>query len=216
MKGWSTSLMTTTPMIQEYLRKYARHSEYWLSPNFISSLLLVSHKTHSYLHTSLFMFKYPYIHIWNIHFQRSPYWRGVSVFPVGLVLKYGVSSPILRDGRVTGFYDAFQAGRKVTRVLLHKQSDLKLFLFYFTIIIFNINFKYVIIYQFAMDMTVSNHTNSITFKFVKKHISVCNGHGWLLCLRSTLEVSTWCNLSCSGIQLHHLISESCTRCSFIS
>ena len=40
--------------------------------------------------------------------------RGVSVFPVGLVLKYGVSSPILRDGRVTGFYDAFQAGRKVT------------------------------------------------------------------------------------------------------
>lgn len=38
--------------------------------------------------------------------------RGVSVFPVGLVLKYGVSSPILRDGKVTGFYDAFQAGRK--------------------------------------------------------------------------------------------------------
>jgi len=38
--------------------------------------------------------------------------QGVSVFPVGLVLKYGVSSPILRDGRVNGFYDAFQAGRK--------------------------------------------------------------------------------------------------------
>ena len=37
----------------------------------------------------------------------------MSVFPVGLVLKYGVSSPILRDGKVTGFYDAFQAGRKV-------------------------------------------------------------------------------------------------------
>ena len=118
MKGWSTSLMTTTPMIQEYLRKYARRSEYWLSPNFISSLLLVCHMTHSYLHTSPFMFKYPYIHIWNIHFQRSPYWRGVSVFPVGLVLKYGVSSPILRDGRVSGFYDAFQAGRKVMIMMI--------------------------------------------------------------------------------------------------
>ena len=51
--------------------------------------------------TSIFMFLYNHS-------------RGVSVFPVGLVLKYGVSSPILRDGRVTGFYDAFQAGRKVT------------------------------------------------------------------------------------------------------
>ena len=41
--------------------------------------------------------------------------RGVSVFPVGLVLKYGVSSPILREGKVSGFYDAFQAGRKVVK-----------------------------------------------------------------------------------------------------
>ena len=32
----------------------------------------------------------------------------VSVFPVGLILKFGVSSPIVRDSRVTGFYDAFQ------------------------------------------------------------------------------------------------------------
>ena len=36
----------------------------------------------------------------------------VSVFPVGLILKLGVSSPIVRDGRVIGFYDAFQAGRE--------------------------------------------------------------------------------------------------------
>ena len=34
------------------------------------------------------------------------------MFPVGLILKYGVSSPIVRDGKVIGFYDAFQAGRK--------------------------------------------------------------------------------------------------------
>ena len=32
----------------------------------------------------------------------------VSVFPVGLILKLGVSSPIVTDTRVTGFYDAFQ------------------------------------------------------------------------------------------------------------
>ena len=32
----------------------------------------------------------------------------VSVFPVGLILKLGVSSPIVTDNRVTGFYDAFQ------------------------------------------------------------------------------------------------------------
>ena len=34
------------------------------------------------------------------------------MFPVGLILKYGVSSPIVREGRVVGFFDAFQAGRK--------------------------------------------------------------------------------------------------------
>jgi len=37
---------------------------------------------------------------------------GVSVFPVGLILKYGVSSPIVQNGKVTGFFDAFQAGRR--------------------------------------------------------------------------------------------------------
>ena len=37
--------------------------------------------------------------------------RRVSVFPVGLILKYGVSSTIVRAGVVTGFFDAFQAGR---------------------------------------------------------------------------------------------------------
>ena len=97
-KAQSTSLTTTTRMTRGFLRKYGRHSEWLLgrqfSQDFISSLT----KIH-YLHIYIFLYNHP---------------RGVSVFPVGLVLKYGVSSPILRDGRVTGFYDAFQAGRKVT------------------------------------------------------------------------------------------------------
>ena len=36
----------------------------------------------------------------------------VSVFPVGLINGYGVSSPIVKNGTVTGFFDAFQAGRQ--------------------------------------------------------------------------------------------------------
>ena len=39
------------------------------------------------------------------------------MFPVGLILKYGVSSPILRQGKVVGFFDAFQAGRQVAKAL---------------------------------------------------------------------------------------------------
>ena len=45
-------------------------------------------------------------------FEEIRQTRMVSVFPVGLILKFGVSSPIVRDGKVTGFYDAFQAGRQ--------------------------------------------------------------------------------------------------------
>ncbi len=37
--------------------------------------------------------------------------RDAAVWPVGLVLNLGVSSPIVVDGRVVGFHDAFQAGR---------------------------------------------------------------------------------------------------------
>ena len=44
----------------------------------------------------------------------------VSVFPVGLILKFGVSSPIVRDNMVTGFYDAFQ----VSLSLLNNQRAL--------------------------------------------------------------------------------------------
>lgn len=45
-------------------------------------------------------------------FEEIRQTRGVSVFPVGLILKYGVSSPIVREGKVIGFFDAFQAGRQ--------------------------------------------------------------------------------------------------------
>lgn len=45
-------------------------------------------------------------------FEEIRQTRGISVFPVGLILKYGISSPIIREGRVVGFFDAFQAGRQ--------------------------------------------------------------------------------------------------------
>ena len=51
----------------------------------------------------------------------------VSVFPVGLILKYGVSSPIVRDGKVVGFYDAFQAGRKFAMDMAGFSVSVKLF-----------------------------------------------------------------------------------------
>ncbi|KAA0202450.1 hypothetical protein HAZT_HAZT007606 [Hyalella azteca] len=38
--------------------------------------------------------------------------KKVSMFPVGLVTSLGVSSPIVRHGRVTGFYDGWIANRK--------------------------------------------------------------------------------------------------------
>nr|XP_045606013.1 galactosylgalactosylxylosylprotein 3-beta-glucuronosyltransferase S-like [Procambarus clarkii] len=38
--------------------------------------------------------------------------KKASVFPVGMILELGVSSPIVRGGKVVGFHDAFQGGRK--------------------------------------------------------------------------------------------------------
>ena len=35
----------------------------------------------------------------------------VSVFPVGLVGKFGLSSPVVVDGKIKGFYDAYNGGR---------------------------------------------------------------------------------------------------------
>lgn len=34
------------------------------------------------------------------------------MFPVGLVTKLGVSSPVVRNGTIDGFYDGWIAGRK--------------------------------------------------------------------------------------------------------
>ena len=34
------------------------------------------------------------------------------MFPVGLITSTGVSTPIVKDGRVTGFYDGWIANRK--------------------------------------------------------------------------------------------------------
>ena len=53
--------------------------------------------------------------------------RKVSVFPVGLILKYGVSSPIVKDGVVTGFFDAFQAGRHFAMDMAGFAVSVKLF-----------------------------------------------------------------------------------------
>lgn len=38
--------------------------------------------------------------------------KKVSMFPVGLISKYGVSSPIVRNGTISGFYDGWIGGRK--------------------------------------------------------------------------------------------------------
>lgn len=38
--------------------------------------------------------------------------KTISMFPVGLCTKFGLSSPILRNGKFVGFYDGWIAGRK--------------------------------------------------------------------------------------------------------
>lgn len=38
--------------------------------------------------------------------------RKISMFPVGLVTSFGVSSPIVRNGSIDGFYDGWIGGRK--------------------------------------------------------------------------------------------------------
>lgn len=39
-------------------------------------------------------------------------YKKVSMWPVGLVTKTGVSSPIIRNGKLEGFYDGWIGGRK--------------------------------------------------------------------------------------------------------
>lgn len=40
------------------------------------------------------------------------YTQKVSMWPVGLVTKAGLSSPVVRNGKFAGFYDGWVAGRK--------------------------------------------------------------------------------------------------------
>nr|XP_053641699.1 galactosylgalactosylxylosylprotein 3-beta-glucuronosyltransferase S-like [Cherax quadricarinatus] len=45
-------------------------------------------------------------------FEQIRTTKKASVFPVGMILKLGVSSPIVRNSKVVAFHDSFQAGRK--------------------------------------------------------------------------------------------------------
>lgn len=36
----------------------------------------------------------------------------VAMWPVGLVTKFGISSPIIKEGKIIGFYDGWIGGRK--------------------------------------------------------------------------------------------------------
>lgn len=45
-------------------------------------------------------------------FEEMRWTKRVSMFPVGLVTKLGVSTPIVRAGKVVGFYDGWIAKRK--------------------------------------------------------------------------------------------------------
>ncbi|CRK97440.1 CLUMA_CG010829, isoform A [Clunio marinus] len=45
-------------------------------------------------------------------FEQIRFTKKISMFPVGLVSDFGLSSPVVRNGEVIGFYDGYVAGRK--------------------------------------------------------------------------------------------------------
>lgn len=45
-------------------------------------------------------------------FEQMRYTKKVSMWPVGLVTKFGLSTPIVRNGSLSGFYDGWIGGRK--------------------------------------------------------------------------------------------------------
>ncbi|XP_067642520.1 galactosylgalactosylxylosylprotein 3-beta-glucuronosyltransferase P isoform X2 [Eurosta solidaginis] len=45
-------------------------------------------------------------------FDQMRYTKKVSMWPVGLVTKFGISTPIIRNGKIVGFYDGWIGGRK--------------------------------------------------------------------------------------------------------
>lgn len=49
-------------------------------------------------------------------FDQMRYTKKVSMWPVGLVTKYGLSSPIVRNGKLSGFYDGWIGGN--TKLLI--------------------------------------------------------------------------------------------------
>lgn len=51
----------------------------------------------------------------------------VSVWPVGLINKYGVSSPIVSDGKVIGFHDPWIANRVFAMDMAGFAVSIKLF-----------------------------------------------------------------------------------------
>lgn len=52
----------------------------------------------------------------------------VSMWPVGLVTELGVSSPIVKNGRVVGFYDGWNGQRKFPVDMAGFAINLQLFL----------------------------------------------------------------------------------------
>lgn len=45
-------------------------------------------------------------------FHEIRHTKRVSMFPVGLIGEYGVSAPVIKDGKVVGFFDSWPAKRK--------------------------------------------------------------------------------------------------------
>lgn len=52
-------------------------------------------------------------HNFNFYsFFQMRYTKRVSMWPVGLITKFGVSTPIVKNGTISGFYDGWIGGRK--------------------------------------------------------------------------------------------------------
>lgn len=45
-------------------------------------------------------------------FNQMRYVKNVAFWPVGLIQEFGMSSPIIRNGKLTGFYESWIGGRK--------------------------------------------------------------------------------------------------------
>ena len=61
----------------------------------------MKHKIYLFIYMELFFL-----------FSQMRYTKKVSMWPVGLITKYGVSTPIVKNGTIAGFYDGWNGGRK--------------------------------------------------------------------------------------------------------